>query len=119
MKTIAVDLDDVLSASVPGFVAYSNKRWGTTLTLDDYDEDCAAIAGHPYAARVVGQIAHFGPDDLPWHRVVNRVGNLASGFWGGKEVHRQMLEHEGVPIEDYQVVNFEERRWNPSVNSHL
>lgn len=81
--------------------------------------DVAAIAGHPYAARVVGQIAHFGPDDLPWHRVVNRVGNLASGFWGGKEVHRQMLEHEGVPIEDYQVVNFEERRWNPSVNSHL
>lgn len=81
--------------------------------------DVAAIAGHPYAARVVGQIAHFGPDDLPWHRVVNRVGNLASGFWGGKEVHRQMLEHEGVPIENYQVVNFEERRWNPSVNSHL
>lgn len=80
--------------------------------------DIAAIAGHPYAARVVGQIAHFGPDNLPWHRVVNRAGNLASGFWGGKEVHQQMLEHEGVPIENYQVIDFEERRWNPAVNNH-
>lgn len=80
--------------------------------------DIAAIAGHPYAARVVGQIAHFGPDDLPWHRVVNRVGNLASGFWGGKEVHRQVLEGEGVQIEDYKVVDFEERRWSPFINSH-
>jgi len=35
---IAVDLDDVLSASADAFVRYSNQRWGTTLTIDDYDE---------------------------------------------------------------------------------
>lgn len=81
--------------------------------------DIAALAGHPYAARVVGQIAHFGPEDLPWHRVVNRKGDMASGYWGGKEVHQQMLEHEGVPIENYQVVDFEERRWRPNMTNHL
>lgn len=79
--------------------------------------DIAVIAGHPYAARVVGQIAHFGPDNLPWHRVVNRNGDLASGYWGGKEMHQQVLEAEGVIISNYQVTDFKERRWNPHVNN--
>lgn len=76
--------------------------------------DIAALAGHPYAARVVGQIAHFGPDTLPWHRVVNRRGNLARGFWGGVEVHKQLLEQEGIEVVDYRVRNFEKLRWRPS-----
>jgi len=80
--------------------------------------DVAILAGHPYAARVVGQIAHFGPTDLPWHRVVNRIGNMASGYYGGKEIHKQMLEDEGVAVgEDYKVVNFEEYRWRPSIET--
>ncbi|MEK7562004.1 MAG: hypothetical protein AAB541_04045 [Patescibacteria group bacterium] len=35
---IAVDIDDVLAANAEGFVKFSNKRWGTNLTIDDYDE---------------------------------------------------------------------------------
>lgn len=35
---IAVDVDEVLSASAEGFVAYSNDKWGTNLTVEDYDE---------------------------------------------------------------------------------
>ena len=38
----------------------------------------AALCGHPGAARVVGQIAHFGPSDVPWQRVVNARGGMAS-----------------------------------------
>lgn len=38
MKTIAVDIDDVLAANAASFVAFSNERWGTNLTVDDYDE---------------------------------------------------------------------------------
>lgn len=38
-QTIAVDIDDVLSASAAGFVAYTNAKWGTSLGIDDYDED--------------------------------------------------------------------------------
>lgn len=76
--------------------------------------DIAALCGSPYAARIVGGIAHFGPVDLPWQRVVNRHGGLASGFYGGKTGHKTALEAEGVAIDDgYQVVRFEERRWRP------
>ena len=32
--------------------------------------DLAAMAGKPFAARIVGNIAHGGPDYLPWHRLV-------------------------------------------------
>lgn len=35
---IAIDVDDVLADNAAGFVAYSNQKWGTNLTVDDYDE---------------------------------------------------------------------------------
>jgi len=77
--------------------------------------DVAAMAGHPYAARVVGQIAHFGPEDLPWHRVVNKTGGLAIGFWGGKTVHAQLLTDEGVEVDNFKITNFEKVRWNEAI----
>lgn len=73
----------------------------------------AALAGHPYAARQVGGMAHFGPTELPWHRVVNRLGECASGYYGGKEGHKSALEAEGFTILNYRIVDFEERRWRP------
>lgn len=75
--------------------------------------DIAAAACHPYAARQVGGIAHFGPTDLPWHRVVNRLGECASGYYGGKEGHKQALEAEGFEVKDYRIVDFDSRRWRP------
>ena len=77
--------------------------------------DLAALSGHPYASRVVGGIAHFGDSDLPWHRLVNRFGGLASGFHGGREVQAQLLVQEGLSITDHIVDNFEEHRWKPSL----
>lgn len=38
IKTIAVDIDDVLSANAAGFVRYCNQKWGTNLSVDDYTE---------------------------------------------------------------------------------
>lgn len=76
--------------------------------------DVAAMAGHPYAARIVGGIAHGGPEELPWHRLVNAQGGLAVGFPGGQEAQRQLLAHDGIDCdESYRVRNFEERRWRP------
>jgi methylated-DNA-protein-cysteine methyltransferase-like protein len=75
--------------------------------------DIAALAGQAYAARVVGGIAHFGDPDLPWQRVVNRFGGLASGYYGGKCGQQKDLEAEGVKIENFCVVNFKELRWSP------
>lgn len=77
--------------------------------------DIAALAGQPAASRVVGSIAHFGNVDLPWHRLVNRFGGLASGFHGGREAQAQLLAHEGVVCTDFIVDNFKELRWQPSL----
>lgn len=75
--------------------------------------DLAAYAGSSYASRVVGGIAHYGDEMLPWHRLVNRFGGLASGFHGGREVQAQFLEVEGVSCTNHLVDNFEELRWRP------
>lgn len=75
--------------------------------------DIAGLAGHPYAARQVGGMAHFGPTDLPWHRVVNRLGDCAAGYYGGKAGHQAALEAEGFEVSEFRIVDFEERRWRP------
>lgn len=75
--------------------------------------DLAALAGHPYAARVVGGICHYGPPELPWHRLVNRFGGLASGFPGGREVQQQLLEQDDITCTNFIVDDFEARRWRP------
>lgn len=75
--------------------------------------DLAVLAGHPFAARVVGGMAHHGDPELPWHRLVNRYGGLASGYPGGREVQQKHLEAEGVYCTDFIVDNFKELRWRP------
>ena len=73
----------------------------------------AALAGSPYAARIVGGIAHFGDPDLPWQRVVNKQGGLASGYPGGRDGHKQVLEGEGVTVSNDYYVNVAELLWWP------
>jgi methylated-DNA-protein-cysteine methyltransferase-like protein len=77
--------------------------------------DLAGLAGHANASRIVGGIAHYGPTELPWHRLVNRFGGLASAFPGGPEVQRQLLEAEGVYCTDLVVDNFKDLRWQPEI----
>jgi len=74
----------------------------------------AALAGKPRGAWEVGQIAHFGPEDLPWHRVVNKQGSLASGWPnGGREAHKALLEAEGVQVTPEYVVDVATLQWWP------
>ena len=75
--------------------------------------DIATLCGNPNAARIVGGIAHFGDPDLPWQRVVNRFGGLASGYYGGKRGQQKDLEAEGIEIQDFKVVDFDRLRWLP------
>lgn len=56
----------------------------------------AALSGNSRAGRIVGGIAHFGDPNLPWHRVVNKKGGLATGYPGGRVAHQKHLESEGV-----------------------
>lgn len=77
--------------------------------------DLAALAGHPYASRVVGGMAHYGNPDLPWHRLVNRFGGLASGYHGGRLAQKAHLESEGITCSNDIVDGFNERRWKPGL----
>jgi methylated-DNA-protein-cysteine methyltransferase-like protein len=82
----------------------------------------AAMCGNARAARIVGGIAHYGPPDLPWQRVVNQQGGLAAGYHGGRQQQKQDLEAEGVMVngdEDTYYVNVQELIWQPNDNPLL
>lgn len=81
--------------------------------------DLAAMSGYAYAARQVGYIAHSGPSWLPWHRLVNRFGGMASGFPGGQTEQMRLLSHEGVRVSGGVVKNFAEHRWRPDPDSNV
>jgi uncharacterized HAD superfamily protein len=44
-QVIAVDIDDVLAAEAEFIIAYGNKQWGHTLTLEDYQENWSDMWG--------------------------------------------------------------------------
>lgn len=71
----------------------------------------AAAAGVAWAAWEVGQVAHTGPSDLPWQRVVNKNGGLAHGHPGGFEGHKKALEAEGVSVDEDYCIDIERLLW--------
>jgi methylated-DNA-protein-cysteine methyltransferase related protein len=74
----------------------------------------AALCGQPRAARIVGGIAHFGPEDLPWQRVVNKSGGLARGYtFGGLEAHKRALEADGIRVSSQYRVELDKLLWWP------
>jgi methylated-DNA-protein-cysteine methyltransferase-like protein len=74
----------------------------------------AALCGSARAARIVGGIAHFGNPDLPWQRVVNKNGGMASGYPGGRSGHKQVLESEGLVVSDDYKVAIKDLIWWPN-----
>jgi methylated-DNA-protein-cysteine methyltransferase related protein len=79
----------------------------------------AALCGAAWAAWEVGQTAHTGPADLPWQRVVNKQGGLASGYPGGKAGHKAALEAENISVTDEYAVEVSKLLWNPDQRSLL
>lgn len=75
----------------------------------------ACLCGRPRASRVVGYALHVNPTPgvIPCHRVVNRMGRLAPGFaFGGPEIQKQMLQDEGVTVNDDDLIDLEKYRWD-------
>ena len=59
----------------------------------------AALAGNPRLSRIVGCAMSAAGEDVPCHRVVNRLGGLSDAFHPmGRDTHRMLLEMEGVPF---------------------
>lgn len=75
----------------------------------------ATLLGSPRAARIVGQVAHWGPIDLPWQRVVHKDGSLARGYTtGGLEAHKRDLAAEGIKVDyKYRVIDLDNLLWWP------
>jgi len=60
-------------------------------------------------------MAHNVTPKVPAHRVVNRMGLLTGRMhFAYPEQMQELLEKEGVLVENNQVVNFKELFWNPS-----
>lgn len=76
----------------------------------------ADFLGSRGSARMVGwamNASHL-KDDIPAHRVVNRVGMLTGKHhFDGTNLMQQLLESEGVKVRNNQVVDFEKHFWNP------
>lgn len=80
----------------------------------------AGLAGAAWAAWEVGQIAHTGPEDLPWQRVVNKQGGLAAGYPdGGRERHKTILEAEGYIVSEDFRVEVHKLLWQPNQTTLL
>lgn len=77
----------------------------------------ARLAGQPRAAREVGWIAHAGGDHLPWQRVVNRWGGLATGYQSGRAGHKRDLLRDGVVLGSNGCVDLNIYQWWPDLST--
>lgn len=58
----------------------------------------------------------FMQDDVPAHRVVNRKGELTGrNHFPTPTLMAQLLQHEGVVVEEDVVQDFEKYFWDPGV----
>ena len=77
----------------------------------------AKCIGSHQSARMVGWAmnASHGKEDIPAHRVVNRLGLLTGKHhFEGTSLMQQLLENEGIEVIDNQIQNFEKVFWNPN-----
>ena len=77
----------------------------------------ARYLGTARSARVVGWAMNqsHGLEDVPAHRVVNRIGLLTGKHhFGGTRLMEQLLENEGVRVSENRVVDFEALFWDPA-----
>ena len=59
--------------------------------------DIAALAGHPRAARAVGNVMKGCGPDVPAHRVIAAGGRLG-GYGGHEHLKRALLAAEGIRV---------------------
>ncbi len=77
----------------------------------------ARYLGSGRSARMVGwalNASHSSSGFVPAHRVVNHNGLLTGKHhFGNSSTMQQLLENEGITVEDDAVVNFREKFWDP------
>jgi methylated-DNA-protein-cysteine methyltransferase-like protein len=80
----------------------------------------AKYLGAARSSRLVGYAMNASHNkDVPAHRVVNRNGLLTGKHhFEGTHLMQQLLENEGVVVEDNQVQNLNEVYWDPAKELH-
>ena len=77
----------------------------------------ARYLGSPQSSRMVGwamNASHI-KEDVPAHRVVNRLGLLTGKqHFEGTNLMQQLLESEGIEVKENQILNFDQYLWNPA-----
>jgi len=74
----------------------------------------ARMLAHPHAARTVGWALHSLPEgsDVPWHRVINSKGYVATAGWeDGPSLQQTLLEAEGVQFDEHGCVDWDRFGW--------
>ena len=77
----------------------------------------AKAIGAARSARMVGWAmnASHNLEDVPAHRVVNRIGMLSGKHhFEGTNLMQQLLENEGIQVVDNQIIDFEKHFWEPN-----
>lgn len=76
--------------------------------------EVARLLGDPRKAREVGWAMYACPDDVPAHRVVNRLGGISGETGsGGQELRRLLLESEGVRFDSRGRLDLKRYAWRP------
>jgi methylated-DNA-protein-cysteine methyltransferase-like protein len=78
----------------------------------------ANYLGSAKSARMVGWAmnASHGLNDVPAHRVVNRLGLLTGkAHFGDPDKMQQLLEREGIGVMNNQIQNFMSVFWDPII----
>ena len=86
--------------------------YGRVTSYGDITKDLRAAR----SARMVGWAmnAAHNLEEVPAHRVVNRKGLLTGKHhFDGTNLMQQLLESEGVVVENNQIMNFEAVFWEP------
>jgi methylated-DNA-protein-cysteine methyltransferase related protein len=77
----------------------------------------ARFIGSPMASRMVGwamNASHLHNELIPAHRVVNRNGMLTGKMhFRHPDLMQELLESEGVQVEDDTIINFKQVFWDP------
>ena len=75
----------------------------------------AEYLGSKGGARLVGWAmnASHGNPDVPAHRVVNHAGILTGKAFFGGNIMQELLENEGLTIENDKIKNFKTVYWIP------
>lgn len=83
----------------------------------------ARFLGSGGSSRMVGwamNASHQKLQHIPAHRVVNRNGLLTGkNHFGGPDTMKQLLESEGISVENDQIINFKNIFWDPSKELEL